>query len=71
MTNETPQNGWTLNTVLEATGGRLLGEVGDKPISGISTDSRTLRPGELFLALAGLATSAAVLIFSFLTRTQP
>jgi UDP-N-acetylmuramoyl-tripeptide--D-alanyl-D-alanine ligase len=44
---------WTLDTILEATGGELLVN-GDKQVfPGISTDSRTLRPGELFVALAG------------------
>lgn len=43
----------TIAEVLEYTGGELLaGELGVM-ISGISTDSRTLRPGELFVALTG------------------
>lgn len=43
----------TIGEVLECTGGDLLaGELGVM-ISGISTDSRTLRPGELFVALKG------------------
>jgi UDP-N-acetylmuramoyl-tripeptide--D-alanyl-D-alanine ligase len=48
MTNE-----WTLDAVLKATGGELLTEGKESCFRGISTDSRTLRPGELFVALVG------------------
>ena len=44
---------WTLDAVLEATGGQLLVESVNQLFSSISTDSRTLRPGDLFLALEG------------------
>ncbi|MEA1927612.1 MAG: UDP-N-acetylmuramoyl-tripeptide--D-alanyl-D-alanine ligase, partial [Candidatus Auribacterota bacterium] len=42
-----------LQTITEWSGGKLI--LGDKSgmVSGISTDSRSVRPGELFLALAG------------------
>ena len=51
MANE--ENMWTLEDLLEATGGELLAKGKDQRFLGISTDSRTLRPGELFLALVG------------------
>jgi len=47
------KNQWTLDEVLEATGGELLAEGKEQRFLGISTDSRTLRPGELFVALVG------------------
>ena len=53
MTKSELQNTWTLNEVLEATGGQVLGETGEQRFTGISTDSRTLRPGNLFVALTG------------------
>ncbi|UCG10939.1 MAG: UDP-N-acetylmuramoyl-tripeptide--D-alanyl-D-alanine ligase [Deltaproteobacteria bacterium] len=53
MTNDKSQDRWTLNMVLEATEGRLLGHEIEQPIGGISTDSRRLNPGDLFVALKG------------------
>jgi UDP-N-acetylmuramoyl-tripeptide--D-alanyl-D-alanine ligase len=47
------RNEWTLDEVLKATGGELLAEGKEQSFFGISTDSRTLRPGELFVALVG------------------
>jgi UDP-N-acetylmuramoyl-tripeptide--D-alanyl-D-alanine ligase len=44
---------WTLDAVLKGTGGELLTEGKENWFLGISTDSRTLRPGELFVALVG------------------
>ena len=44
---------WTLDAVLKATGGELLTKGKENCFLGISTDSRTLRPGELFVALVG------------------
>ena len=43
----------TIATVIEATGGSLI--QGDKqaPVAGVSTDSRSIKPGELFFALRG------------------
>jgi len=41
----------TLSAVAEALGGRLVG--GDASFAAVSTDSRHLAPGELFVALAG------------------
>jgi UDP-N-acetylmuramoyl-tripeptide--D-alanyl-D-alanine ligase len=43
----------TLEMVLEATSGQLLGGAAGQWFTGVSTDSRTLRPGELFVALKG------------------
>jgi len=44
-------------TVLQATGGVSVEALGDpllaRPLPGVSIDSRTLRPGELFVAIAG------------------
>ena len=53
MPNDQMRNDWTLDAVLKATGGKLLGEAKKKTFCGISTDSRTLCPGELFVALVG------------------
>ncbi len=43
----------TIGEVLDCTGGDLLAGDPGAMISGVSTDSRTLRPGELFVALTG------------------
>ena len=53
MTDDQLTYAWTLDDVLAATGGELLGEAKTQTFLGISTDSRTLRPGELFVALVG------------------
>lgn len=44
---------WTLDAVLEATGGQLLVKGDEQRFTSISTDSRTLAPGGLFVALKG------------------
>ena len=44
---------WTLSQVLLATGGRFVSGEPDANFRAISTDSRTLEPGDLFLALSG------------------
>lgn len=50
----TSQNpSWNLHQVLEATGGRLLSGPHAIGFRAISTDSRTLEPGDLFVALVG------------------
>lgn len=51
MTND--QMIWTLDAVLEATGGQLLVKGDEQRFTCISTDSRTLSPGGLFVALKG------------------
>jgi len=44
---------WTLDGVLKATGGVLVGRRGRRRFTGICTNSRALSAGELFLALKG------------------
>jgi UDP-N-acetylmuramyl pentapeptide synthase len=44
---------WTVATLIEATGGRLLQGNPDRPIGGISTDTRAIRAGDCFVALRG------------------
>ncbi|MAC89220.1 Mur ligase domain-containing protein, partial [Maricaulis sp.] len=41
---------WTSGQAMAATGGMLIGEPG-WTVSGISIDTRTLQPGDLFVAL--------------------
>jgi UDP-N-acetylmuramoyl-tripeptide--D-alanyl-D-alanine ligase len=44
----------TLDDIVQATGGRLDGAAsGGKPITGVSTDTRTIHPGDLFVPLRG------------------
>ncbi len=44
---------WTLSQVLLATGGRLVSGFSGVGFRSIATDSRSLQPGDLFLALSG------------------
>jgi UDP-N-acetylmuramoyl-tripeptide--D-alanyl-D-alanine ligase len=44
---------WHLSDVLTATGGRLLQLEGSRRYTGVSTDTRRIRPGEIFVALRG------------------
>ncbi|HSH14158.1 MAG TPA: UDP-N-acetylmuramoyl-tripeptide--D-alanyl-D-alanine ligase, partial [Desulfurivibrionaceae bacterium] len=44
---------WILETVLAATGGRLLGSARQVVFRSVCTDTRVLEPGDLFVALAG------------------
>jgi UDP-N-acetylmuramoyl-tripeptide--D-alanyl-D-alanine ligase len=44
---------WSLAEVLAATGGGLAGPAGSAIFGGISTDTRTIAPGDLFVALSG------------------
>lgn len=45
---------WTLDDVLRATGGELVFQTeGEKSFSGVSTDSRKIEKGNIFVALAG------------------
>ncbi len=57
MATPIPQNraGFGINEVLTATGGTVRGPLGDEALSivGVATDSRTVRPGEAFVALRG------------------
>ena len=43
----------TLDDVTEITGGALVGGSGEEVVTSVSTDTRTLRPGALFVALRG------------------
>jgi UDP-N-acetylmuramoyl-tripeptide--D-alanyl-D-alanine ligase len=45
--------GFTLAEVLAATGGSLKGTAGNAAFTGVSTDTRTLKAGNLFIALKG------------------
>jgi len=42
---------WLLSQVAAAVGGRLIGD--DLPLAGVSTDTRAIAPGQLFIALRG------------------
>lgn len=44
---------WTVDDVLKATGGRLISGAAGARFRGISIDSRTIRRGDLFVAIAG------------------
>jgi UDP-N-acetylmuramoyl-tripeptide--D-alanyl-D-alanine ligase len=43
----------TLEDILKATGGRLASPATEDDMGGVSTDSRTIQPGDLFIALTG------------------
>jgi len=43
---------WTLGEIVSATGGKCLG-AGASPVAGVSIDSRSLQPGEGFIAIRG------------------
>jgi UDP-N-acetylmuramoyl-tripeptide--D-alanyl-D-alanine ligase len=45
--------GWTLGDVAKAAGGKLLRGDPALPVESLSTDSRTIQPGELFIPLVG------------------
>ncbi|MHB1060124.1 MAG: Mur ligase family protein, partial [Rhodanobacter sp.] len=51
----TPAPLWTAAEVLAACAGRWAGQApaADRPITGVSIDSRTLAPGDLFFAIQG------------------
>lgn len=46
-------NATSLNTIAQWAGGRLTQGDGARTVTQVSTDSRTLRPGDLFVALTG------------------
>ena len=48
MTRATPEALWTAREAAEATGGQA---VGDWAVAGVSIDTRTLQPGDMFVAL--------------------
>ncbi|MBF8251042.1 MAG: UDP-N-acetylmuramoylalanyl-D-glutamyl-2,6-diaminopimelate/D-alanyl-D-alanyl ligase, partial [Deltaproteobacteria bacterium] len=41
------------NEIIEAISGKLVSGKPEGHISGVSTDSRSIKPGELFIALKG------------------
>jgi len=45
--------GITIKELVEAVGGRLVGASKDLRIAGVSTDTRNLKPGDVFFALVG------------------
>ncbi len=47
---------WTAEEIAAVVGGRVLRSDPTKPIRGVSVDSRTVRPGDLFVALPGTRT---------------
>ena len=42
-----------LDEIIRAMGGKYAGDTGNAVITGVSTDSRTIRPGDLFIPLIG------------------
>ncbi|HSH13003.1 MAG TPA: UDP-N-acetylmuramoyl-tripeptide--D-alanyl-D-alanine ligase [Desulfurivibrionaceae bacterium] len=52
-TREESGAGWRLDEVLAATGGRVCGPAGAVTFRRISTDTRTIAAGDLFVALSG------------------
>ena len=72
---------WLLSAIRLATGGRLVGD--DRAISGVSTDTRAIGQGQLFVALRGerfdahdfigqaVAAGAAALLVSELAPKKP
>ena len=48
----------TLREITEAVRGQIIAESGDALITGVSTDSRTVREGDLFIALIGARSDA-------------
>ena len=46
---------WTLKTLAEAAEGRLVGASPDSAVSGISIDTRTLKPGDVYFAIRGVS----------------
>ena len=44
---------WTLEQVVQATGGKLVSKNGRVFFRSVSTDSRTIEAGDLFVALSG------------------
>jgi len=45
---------WTITQIIQATGGQLLDDSAQRNFTGISIDSRRIRPDELFVAIKGL-----------------
>ncbi|MDH3740025.1 MAG: UDP-N-acetylmuramoylalanyl-D-glutamyl-2,6-diaminopimelate--D-alanyl-D-alanine ligase [Hyphomicrobiales bacterium] len=49
---DTKQPLWTVDELVAATGGRLVGDC-SKPLNGVSIDSRTIEDGDVFYAIIG------------------
>jgi UDP-N-acetylmuramoyl-tripeptide--D-alanyl-D-alanine ligase len=61
--------GVTLGRILQWTNGEVVGILGtDESLTGVSTDSRTVRPGELFVALKGPAFDGHAFVEQALAR---
>ena len=60
--------GFILEDIITATKGRLLSEVSQKEYKGVSIDSRTIGPGEIFFALKGTRFDGHDYIGEALTR---
>ncbi|MDP1702179.1 MAG: UDP-N-acetylmuramoylalanyl-D-glutamyl-2,6-diaminopimelate--D-alanyl-D-alanine ligase [Aestuariivirga sp.] len=43
---------WTVDELVSASGGKLIGSV-SKPLNGVSIDTRTIAPGDIFVAIKG------------------
>ena len=43
---------WTADELVAASGGKLIGTV-SKPLNGVSIDTRTIAPGDIFVAIKG------------------
>ncbi|MEM0908368.1 MAG: UDP-N-acetylmuramoyl-tripeptide--D-alanyl-D-alanine ligase, partial [Pseudomonadota bacterium] len=46
---------WTLGSLAAACGGILQGAPADTPVTGVSIDTRTLKPGEVYFAIQGVS----------------
>lgn len=44
---------WTIGSIVQATGGRISDDVSDMLLGKVSTDSRSVEPGQIFIALEG------------------
>jgi murE/murF fusion protein len=54
LKNVRHENSFSLQDILDSTGGRLIRDAPGKVFGGISIDSRTIKRGELFIALRGV-----------------
>src|SRR3989339_674162 len=43
----------TIDEIVKSTGGQLLNGTPDHPVSGVSIDSRTIKNGDIFVAIKG------------------
>ncbi len=59
---------WTAEEAAAATGGRATGAWPEAGVSGVSIDSREIRPGDLFVALAGEARDGHAFVADALSK---